>query len=184
MGDPGPDQGPLAGRGKEPVEPLLSLLTQGLLSLLQFTLLPRPCSVVFSSLQPRGLQHATLPCPLPSVCSSSCPLSMMPSSHLLLSTPSPGHLPSIFPSIRVFSRVSSSHQIAKVLEFSFSPSNECSGLISFRIDWFDLLTVQGSLKSSLSNHSSKASILWCPAFLMVQLSRPYMTTYCKDHSFD
>ena len=118
------------------------------------------------------------------VCSNSCPLSMMPSSHLLLSTPSPGHLPSIFPSIRVFSRVSSSHQIAKVLEFSFSPSNECSGLISFRIDWFDLLTVQGSLKSSLSNHSSKASILWCPAFLMVQLSRPYMTTYCKDHSFD
>ena len=78
----------------------------------------------------------------------------------------------------LFQWVSSLHQVAKVLEFSFSisPSNEYSGLISFRIDWFDLLAVQGTLKSLLQHHTSKASILQCSAFFIVQLSHPYMTT--------
>ena len=72
----------------------------------------------------------------------------------------------------------SSHQVAKYWNFSFSisPSNEYSRLFSFKIDWFDLLAVQGTLKSLLHHHSSKASILWCSAFFMVQLSHPYMTT--------
>ena len=78
----------------------------------------------------------------------------------------------------LFQGVSSSHQVANVLEFHFSisPSNEYSGLISFRINWLDLLTVQWILKSLLQHHSSKASILQCSAFFMVQLSHPYMTT--------
>ena len=79
----------------------------------------------------------------------------------------------------LFQWVSSSHQVAKVLEFfsfSISPSNEYSGLISFRMDWLDLLAVQGILKSLLQHHSSKASIHWCSAFFVVQLSPPYMTT--------
>ena len=80
----------------------------------------------------------------------------------------------------LFQWVSSLHQVAKVLSLSFSfsisPSNEYLGLISFKTDWFDLLAVQRSLKSLLQHHSSKASILWCPAFFTVQLSHPYMTT--------
>ena len=78
----------------------------------------------------------------------------------------------------LFQGVSSSHQVAKVLEFQLqlSPSNEYSGLISFRMDWLDLLAVQGTLKNLLQHHSSKASILQCSAFFMVQLSYPYMTT--------
>ena len=77
----------------------------------------------------------------------------------------------------LFQWVSSSQQVAKVLElqFSISPSNEYSGLISFRIHWLDLLAVQGTLKSLLQYHSSKASVLWCSAFFIVQLSHPYMT---------
>ena len=96
-------------------------------------------------------------------------------SHPLLS-PSP---PSIFPSIRVFSNELALYiRWPKYWSFSFSisPSSECSGLISFRIDCFDLLTVQGTLKSLLQNHSSKTSILLCSAFFIVQLSHPYMTT--------
>ena len=104
--------------------------------------------------------------------------SVMPSIHLILCCPLllP---PSIFPSIRVFSRKSVLHiRWPKYWSFSFSicPSNEYSGLISFRIDWLDLLAVQGILKSLLQHHSSKASIPWCPAFFIVQLSYPYMTT--------
>ena len=78
----------------------------------------------------------------------------------------------------LFKWVSSSRQVAKVLEFHFniSPSNEYSGLISFRMDWLDHLAVQGTLKSLLQHHSSKASILWCSAFFIVQLSHPYITT--------
>ena len=78
----------------------------------------------------------------------------------------------------LFQWVSSSHQVVKALEFNFSlsPSNEYSGLISFRMDWLDLLAVQGTLRSLLQHHSSKASVLWCSAFFMVQLSHPYMTT--------
>ena len=88
-------------------------------------------------------------------------------------------LPSIFPSIRVFSNKSALHiRWPKYWSFSFniSPSNEYSGLISFRMDWLDLLAVQGTLKSLLQHHSSKASIVWCSAFFIVQLSHPSMTT--------
>ena len=104
--------------------------------------------------------------------------SVMPSNHLILSR-SLLLLPSIFPSIRVFSNESAFHiRWPKYWSFSFSisPSNEYSGLISLRIDWFDLLALQGTLKSLLQHHSSKASILWHSAFFMVQLSHPYMTT--------
>ena len=96
--------------------------------------------------------------------------SMMPSKHLL---------PSVFPSIRVFSYESVLHiRWPKYWSFNIgiNPSKEYSGLISFRIDWLDLLAVQGTLKSLLQHHSLKASILWCSAFFIVQLSHPYMTT--------
>ena len=102
---------------------------------------------------------------------------MMPSNHLILCHPL--LLPSIFPSFRVFSNVSGLHiRWPEYWSFSFSisPSNEYSGLMSFRMDWLDLLAVQGTLKSLLQHHSSKASILWHSAFFMVQLSHPYMTT--------
>ena len=102
----------------------------------------------------------------------------MPSNHLILCHPLI-LLPSIFPSIRVFSNESVLHiRWPKYWSFSFSisPSNEYSGLISSRIDWFDLLALQGTLKSLLQHHSLKASILWCSAFFMVQLSHSYMTT--------
>ena len=101
----------------------------------------------------------------------------MLSNYLILCRPL--LLPSIFPSIRVFSsELALRIRWPKCWSFSFSisPSNEYSGLISFRIDWFDLLAVQGILKSPLQHHSSKASVLQCSAFLMVQLSYPYMTT--------
>ena len=103
---------------------------------------------------------------------------VMPSNHLILCH----HLhllPSIFPSIKVLSNESALHiRCPKYWSFSLSinPSNEYSGLISFRIDRFDLLSVQGTLKSLLQHHSSKASILWHSAFFIVQLSHPYMTT--------
>ena len=104
--------------------------------------------------------------------------SVMPSNHLIFCCPLllP---PSIFPSIRVFSNESVLRiRWPKYWSFSFniSPSNEYSGLISFRMDWLDLLAVQGTLKSLLQHHSSKASILWLSAFFIIQLSHPYMTT--------
>ena len=102
----------------------------------------------------------------------------MTSNHLILCHPLL-LLPSIIPSIRVFSNESALHiRWPKYWSFSFSisPSNEHSGLVSFRMDWLDLLAVQGTLKSLLQHHSSKASILWCSAFFIVQLSHPYMTT--------
>ena len=103
--------------------------------------------------------------------------SVMPSNHLILCHPLP-LLPSIFPNIRVFS--SESALLIRwpkycSFHFSISPSNEHSGLISFRMDWLDLLAVQGTLKSLLQHHSSKASILQHSAFFIVQLSHPYMT---------
>ena len=103
--------------------------------------------------------------------------SVMPSNHLILCGPLL-LLPSIFPSIRVFSNESVLHirwPNYGSFSFSISPSNEYSGLISFRMDWLDLLAVQGTLKSLLQHHGSKASLLWHSAFFMVQLSHPYMT---------
>ena len=103
--------------------------------------------------------------------------SVMPSNHLILFCPL--LLPSIFPSIRVFSNESAVHiRWPKYwsLSFSISPSNEYSGLISFRMDWLDLLAVQGTLKSFFQHHSSKASIFQCSAFFIVQFLHPYMTT--------
>ena len=102
--------------------------------------------------------------------------SVLPSNHLILCHPLL-LLPSIFPSIRLFSNEPALHiRWSKYQSFSSSPSNEYSGLISFRIDWFDLLAFQGTLKSLLQHHSSKLSILWCSAFFMIQVSHPYMTT--------
>ena len=130
-----------------------------------------------NSLQPHGLQHARLPCPSPTpgAYSNSCPLSQWchPTCHLLLL------LPSVFPSIRVFSSESVLHIMwPKYWSFSFSisPSNEYSGLISFRMEWLDLLAVQETLKSLLQHHGSKALILQCSTFFIVQLSCPYTTT--------
>ena len=131
-----------------------------------------------------GLQHARLPCPSPTprACSNSCPLSQWChptiSSHLILCRPLL-LLSSIFPSIRVFSNESALLiRWPKYWSFGFSisPSNVYSGLISFRIDWFDLHAVQGTLRCLLQDHSSKASVLSCSAFFMVQLSHPYVTT--------
>ena len=136
------------------------------------------CSDVSYSLQPHGLQQASL-----SITNSRNLLKLMsiklvmPFNHLILY-----HLlllPSIFPSIRVFSSESVlCIRWPKYWSFSFSisPSNEYSGLISFRIDWFDLLAVQGTLKNLLQYHSSKSSILWHSAFFVVQFSHPYLTT--------
>ena len=104
--------------------------------------------------------------------------SVMPSNHLILCHPLL-LLPSIFPNIRVFSNESALHiRWPKYWSFSLSvsPSNEHPGLISFRMDWLDFLAVQGTLKSLLQHHSSKASILWHSGFFTVQLSHPYMTT--------
>ena len=130
------------------------------------------------SLLPHKLQHARLPCPssTPGVHPNPCPLSrwchpaISSSCPLLLLSPIP-------PSIRVFSNESTLHmRWPKYWSFSISPSNEHPGLISFRIDWMDLLAVQGTLKSLLHHHRSKASILRHSAFFTVQLSHPYMTT--------
>ena len=104
--------------------------------------------------------------------------SVMPSNYLILCHPL--FLPSIFPSIKVFSNdLALCIRWPKYCSFSISlgPSNEYSGLISFKIDWFDLLAVQATLRSLLQHHSSKASILWCSAFFIVQLSQLYMTTW-------
>ena len=140
------------------------------------------CSVAKScpTLRPLGLQHTRhhFPSPSPRVCSDSCSLSwwcyptILSCCPLLL-------LPSVFPSITVFSNESARHiRWPKYWSFSFSicPLIEYSGLISFRMDWLDLLAVQGTLKSLLQHHSSNASVLQCSAFFTVQLSHPYMTT--------
>ena len=139
-------------------------------------------SIVSNSLRPQGLQHSRLPCPstTPRVYLNSCPLtwwchqtissSVIPFSSCLQSFPASGSflMSQLFASGGQSIRVSASASI--------SPSNEYSGLIPFRIDWLDFLSVQGTLKRLLQHHSSKASVLWHSAFLMVQLSHPYMTT--------
>ena len=110
--------------------------------------------------------------------------SVMPSDHLILCQ-TLILLPSIFPSLRVFSTKSVlCIRWPKYGSFSISPSNEYSVLISFRVNWFDLLAVQGTLKSFHQHHSSKASVLQCSAFFMVQLSYPSIHDYWKNHSFD
>ena len=133
------------------------------------------------SLRPHGLQHARPPCPSPTprVYSNSCPLCQW--CH---PTISPSVIPfsscfQSFPASGFFSNASALRvRWPKCWSFSFSisPSNKHPRLISFRMDWLDLLAVQGPLKSLLQHHSSKASILWCSAFFIVQLSQPYMTT--------
>ena len=138
------------------------------------------CQVLTNSLWPHEIQHTRLLClsPSPGACSYSCPLSRWchQPSHPLSSLLLP---PSIFPSIRVFS-----NELALCIRwpkywrfrFNISLSNEHPGLISFRMDWLDLLAVQVPLKSLLQHHSSKASILWCSVFFTIQLSHPYMPT--------
>ena len=137
------------------------------------------CSVVSNSLRPHESQHARPPCPSPTRSSFKlmCIESVMPSSHLILCRPLL-LLPPIPPSIRVFSNESTLHmRWPKYWSFSFSisPSNEHPGLI-FRMNWLNFLAVQGTPKSLLQHHSSKASILQCSAFFTVQLAHPYMTT--------
>ena len=148
------------------------------------------CSVVSDSLRPHELQHTRPPCPSPTprVYPNSCPLSQWCHHFLIYPIFSLNYLifchpllllPSIFPNIRVFSNESDLHiRWPKYWSFSFniSPSNEHPGLISFRIDWLNLLAVQGTLTSLLQHHSSKESILRHSAFFIVQLSHPYMTT--------
>ena len=136
-------------------------------------------SVVSDSLQPHRQQHSRppYPSPTPGVYANSSIESVMPSNHLILCHPLllP---PSNFRRIRVFSNKSPlSIRWPKycIFTFNISPSNEHSELICFRLDWLDLLAVQGTLKSILQHHSSKASILQCSAFFIVQLSHPYMT---------
>ena len=130
-------------------------------------------SAVSDFLQPHGRQHSRLPCSSLPISPSLLKLKSIDAiqpSHPL-SSPSP--LPSIFPSIRVFSAESVlCIRWPNYWSFSISPSNEYSGLISLRIDWLDLLAVQGTRKSLLQHHSSKASILWCSVFFIVQLSHP------------
>ena len=131
-------------------------------------------------MQLHGQQHARVLCPSPTpgVYSNSCIESVMPSNHLIFCHPLL-LLPSIFPSLRVSSDESALHiRWPKYWSFSFniSLSNEHSGLISFRMDWLDLLAVQGTLKSLLQHHSSKPSILQHSVFFIAQLSHPYMTT--------
>ena len=147
----------------------------------QFSSVHFSCSVKSDSLILHGLQHARISL---SITASQSLLKLMstelmrPSNHLILCCPLL-LLPSIFHSIRVFSNESVLHirwSAYWSFSFSISPSNEYSALISFRMDWLDLLAVQGTLKSLLQHHSSKTSILWCSAFFIVQLSHPYMIT--------
>ena len=132
------------------------------------------CSVMSASLPPHGLQHTRLPCPSlsPRVCSNSCPLSQW--CHPTITS-------SVIPSsscLQTFSASVFSNELTLRIRwsknwsfnFSISPSNEYSGLISFRIDWLDLLAAQGTLKSLLQYHSSKVSILWQSGFFILQLS--------------
>ena len=138
-------------------------------------------SVMSDFLQPHEPQHSQTSLSITNSQSPPKPMaieSVMPSNHLILCHPLL-LLPSIFPSIRVFSSESALHiRWPKYWSFSFNirPTNEHPGLISFRMDWLDLLEVQGTLKSLLQHHSSKASILQRSAFFTAQLSHPYMTT--------
>ena len=139
------------------------------------------CLVLCNSLRPHGLQHSRPPCPSPTrgIYLNSCPFNWF--CHLTISSsvvPFPSHLPS-FPasgSFQMSQFFTSGGQKYWSFSFSIRPSNEYSGLISFRIDRLDLLPVQGTLKSLLQQHSSKPSILWCLVSCIVQVSHPYITT--------
>ena len=151
-------------------------------NLQQFSSVAQSCPI----LKPLGLKHARFPCLSPTARAStnSCPLSqwchptisssVIPFSSCLQSSPASGCLFLFL----FFPWVSSLHQVAKYWSFSFtiSLSNEYWGLISFRMDWLDLLAIQGNLKSLLQHHSSKASVLCCSVFFMFQISHPYTTT--------
>ena len=131
-------------------------------------------------MQPHGQQHSRLPCPSPTpgAYSNSCPLSRRCHKTILSALIAFSCLQS-FPASRSFPNESVlCFRWPKYWSFSFniSPSNEYSGLISFRMDWLDQLAVQGTPRSFLQHHNSKASILWCSAFFIVQFSHPYMTT--------
>ena len=146
-------------------------------------------SAVSNSLRPHESQHARPPCPSPTpgVHSVSCPIeSVMPSSHLILCRPLL-LLPPIPPSIRVFSSESTLRmRWPKYWSFSFSviPSKEIPGLISFRMDWLNLLAVQGTLKSLLQHHSTKALILWHSAFFLHNPTLTSIHDHWKNHSLD
>ena len=135
-------------------------------------------SVMSDSLWPHGLQHTRLPClsPTPGAWSNSCPLSWWSNPTISFSViPFSSYLQS-FPSIMIFSNEKIRWPKYWSFSFNISPSNEHPGLISFRMDWLNLLAIQGILKSLLQRGSSKASILWHSVFFIVQLSHPYMTT--------
>ena len=136
-------------------------------------------SVVSDSLRPHELQHARPPCPLPTprVYSNSSPLSRWWHPTISSSVVPFSACPQSFPASGSYSNESALHlRWPEYWSFNISPSNEYSGLISLKMDWFDLLAVQGTLKSLLQHHSSKASIFWHSAFFIVQLSHPYVTT--------
>ena len=148
-----------------------------------FSSVPQSCPTLCVPMN-RSTPRPPCPSPTPGVYSNSCLLSWW--CHTTISSCRPLLPPLIFPSIRVYSNESVLHiRWSKYWSFSvnISPSNEYSGLISFRMDWVDLLAVQGTLKSLLQHHSSKATILWCSAFFIVQLSHPYITTE-KTNTFD
>ena len=138
------------------------------------------CLVMSDSLRSHEPQHASPPCPSPTpgVYPNSCPLSRWCHPTLSSSVGPFSSCPQSFPASRSSNESALHIRWPKYWSFSFSisPSNEYSGLISFRMDWLDLLAVQGTLKSLLQHHSSKASILRCSTFFIVQLSHPYMTT--------
>ena len=144
-------------------------------------------SVVSDSLRPHESQHARPPCPSPTpgVYSNSCPLSWWCHPAILFSVGPFFSCPQSLPASGSFPMRQLHMRWPKYWSFSFSisPFNEHPGLISFRMDWLDLLAVQGTLKSLLQHHSSEASIFQCSAFFTVQLSHPYMTTGTKVHSF-
>ena len=161
---------------------MLSVQTH-LIKVIPFSSVHFSCSVVSDSLLPHKLQHATLPV--------HHQLQELTQTHVHwvgdaiqpshpLSSPSPPAF-NLSQHQGLFKWVSSSYPVAKVLELrlQYQAFSEYSGLISFRMDWLDLLAVQGTLKSLLQHHSSEASILWCSAFFMVQLSYPYIHTYWK-----
>ena len=144
-------------------------------------------SVVSNPLQPHELQHIRPPCPspIPRVHPNPCPLSWWCHPTISSSAVPFSSCPQSFPGLRSFQMsqlFASGGQKYWDFSFNISPSNEHSGLISFRMDWLDLLAVQGTLKSLLQHNSSKASVLWHSAFFIVQLT--FMYDYWKNHSFD